>query len=118
MVFYFVIISNRKTFLYEVTRQQYLELIDRHEYQLAFTVLTKNLKPLEIVSKQYSDSEFSDLCYLLTCKSVRGVLSFKEWWNGVNLYRETLIEELKMMNNSSKYNESEYVYNKYLDSKK
>lgn len=65
---YLIINSNQKSFLYEITRQQYLELIDKHEYQLAFTILTKNLKPLEPISRQYSNAEFSDLCYILTCK--------------------------------------------------
>ena len=79
-----------KPFHYAVGRQQYLELIDGHEYQKAFALLTKRLKPLE--SYRFRTDEFRDLCYLLTCKSVTDACSFRDW-NGVAAYRERLVEQ-------------------------
>lgn len=79
-----------KPFHYAVGRQQYLELIDGHEYQKAFALLTKRLKPLE--SYRFRMDEFRDLCYLLTCKSVTDACSFRDW-NGVAAYRERLVEQ-------------------------
>ena len=38
---------NYQSFMYSAYREEYLELIDRQEFQLAFTVLQKRLKPLE-----------------------------------------------------------------------
>jgi COMPASS component SWD3 len=63
-------------FLYAVCKQEYLELIDRQEYQKAFTFLTTHLKPMEKISGKH---EFKDLCYLLTCKSINEVDSFRDW---------------------------------------
>ncbi len=37
----------RAIYVYALLRQEYLELIDRQEYQKAFSFLTKRLKPLE-----------------------------------------------------------------------
>lgn len=79
-----------KPFHYAVGRQQYLELIDGHEYQKAFALLTKRLKPLE--SYRFRMDEFRDLCYLLTCKSVTDACSFRDW-NGVAAYRERLVDQ-------------------------
>mmetsp|Transcript_71411 Transcript_71411/g.115808 ORF Transcript_71411/g.115808 Transcript_71411/m.115808 type:complete len:665 (+) Transcript_71411:399-2393(+) len=70
-------IKSMKNFLYCVYKQQYLELVDRQEYQKAFTYLTKKLKQYE---KTRSDpEEFKDLCYLLTCRSISDV--DKDWDN-------------------------------------
>ena len=64
-------IKSMKNFLYCVYKQQYLELVDRQEYQKAFTYLTKKLKQYEKTRSQ--PEEFKDLCYLLTCRSISDV---------------------------------------------
>jgi hypothetical protein len=69
--------KNLKSFLYAAYEQQYLEYIEHHEIQKAFTHLQKRLKPLEHL--QRTSTEFRDLCYLLTCKTVQDVPSFKNW---------------------------------------
>ncbi|KAF4321128.1 hypothetical protein BBO99_00004015 [Phytophthora kernoviae] len=83
-------------FLYAVCKQEYLELIDRQEYQKAFTFLTTHLKPLEKVAAATSSSrhEFKDLCYLLTCKAVGESDAFRDW-EGVVRSREKLVEQLR-----------------------
>ena len=68
---------NRSAFLYEVYKQQFLEMIDNGEMQKAFTFLSKKLKPLKAM--QSHENEFKDLCYLLTCKSVQEAESFRNW---------------------------------------
>eukprot|EP01119_Soliformovum_irregulare_P006425 TRINITY_DN1841_c0_g1_i2.p1 TRINITY_DN1841_c0_g1~~TRINITY_DN1841_c0_g1_i2.p1 ORF type:complete len:540 (-),score=74.69 TRINITY_DN1841_c0_g1_i2:1460-3079(-) len=80
--------KHEKQFVYAVYKQIYLEMIEKQDYQKAFTYLTKKLKPLE--SKQAHSDEFKDLCFLLTCKSVQDLPSFKNW-NG-NSSREQLVE--------------------------
>ncbi len=72
------ITSVRRSFLYAVYRQQYLEHIDRREYQQvircpprsfqAFNDLTKRLKPLE---SSGPPDEMRELSYLVTCRSVQ-----------------------------------------------
>lgn len=83
-------------FLYAVCKQEYLELIDRQEYQKAFTFLTTHLKPLEKVAVATSSSrhEFKELCYLLTCKAVGESDAFRDW-EGVVRSREKLVEQLR-----------------------
>ncbi|TYZ57956.1 hypothetical protein PybrP1_002025 [[Pythium] brassicae (nom. inval.)] len=81
-------------FLYALCKQEYLELIDRQEYQKAFTFLTTHLKPLEKISALASRGEFKELCYLLTCKSVAEVDAFRDW-EGVVRSREKLVEQLR-----------------------
>ncbi|CEG48172.1 WD40 repeat-containing protein [Plasmopara halstedii] len=83
-------------FLYAVCKQEYLELIDRQEYQKAFTFLTTHLKPLEKVAVATSSSrhEFKELCYLLTCKAVGESDGFRDW-EGVVRSREKLVEQLR-----------------------
>lgn len=85
---------SQQGFLYAVCKQEYLELIDRQEYQKAFTFLTTHLKPLEKISTMTNRSEFKDLCYLLTCKSVGEVDAFRDW-EGVVRSREKLVEQLR-----------------------
>ena len=70
-------IKSMKNFLYCVYKQQYLELVDRQEYQKAFTYLTKKLKQYEKTRSQ--PEEFKNLCYLLTCRSISDV--DKDWDN-------------------------------------
>mmetsp|Transcript_42775 Transcript_42775/g.69354 ORF Transcript_42775/g.69354 Transcript_42775/m.69354 type:complete len:631 (-) Transcript_42775:57-1949(-) len=88
------VFKNYKAFLYSVYRQQYLELVDRQEYQKAFACLTKRLKPLE--SMQTNPDEFRDLCYLITCKSIGEVPAFKGW-AGIVHSREQLVEKFESM---------------------
>ena len=64
--------------VYCVHLQEYLELIDKAEWQRAYTVLVRRLKPLEGRSDA-ERKEFADACYLLTCKSVREADSFRDW---------------------------------------
>lgn len=85
---------SQQGFLYAVSKQEYLELIDRQEVQKAFTFLTTHLKPLERISATTNRNEFKDLCYLLTCKSVTEVDSFRDW-EGVVRSREKLVEQLR-----------------------
>ncbi len=85
-------LPNYKAFLYAAHRAQYLELIEGGESQKAFTHLTKRLKPLESVAP--SPSDFRDLCYLLTCKSVQEVVRD---WEGAVPARERLVEQYNSM---------------------
>ncbi|KAJ2136534.1 hypothetical protein GGH17_001919, partial [Coemansia sp. RSA 788] len=78
--------------LYNVYKQQYLELIEDHESQKAFATLNKHLKPLE--SQQSFQGEFRDLCYLLTTKSIQDAPAFRNW-DGVSSSREKLAEYLQ-----------------------
>ena len=48
-------------FLYAVHKQEYLELIERQEYQKAFAYLNTRLKPLEALSTASGKAEFADL---------------------------------------------------------
>ncbi|RKO86665.1 WD40-repeat-containing domain protein, partial [Blyttiomyces helicus] len=88
------LVKNHKSFLYAVYKQQYLEYIEHHEIQKAFTHLNKRLKPLEHLQK--TPSEFKDLCYLLTAKSVHDAVSFKSW-EGIGPSREKLAEQFQNM---------------------
>lgn len=83
---------NYKLLLYKCYRQQYIELVAGQEYQKAFSLLNKRLKALE----QYAEapSEFKELCYLLTCKSVHDGL---EGWEGPNNSRQVLADQLRRM---------------------
>ncbi|KAL7747329.1 hypothetical protein RI367_007383 [Sorochytrium milnesiophthora] len=87
-------VKTHKSFLYAIYKQQYLEYIEHHEIQKAFTFLNKRIKPLE--NLQTTAQEFRDLCYLLTAKSVHDAPSFKNW-EGIALGREKLVEQLQDM---------------------
>lgn len=87
-------LKDHKHFLYTVYKQQYLELIEQLEYQKAFALLTKRLKPLEQIGSL--NNEFKDLCYLLTCKSIQDAPFFKSW-EGVANSREKLVEQFSSM---------------------
>jgi len=91
-----------KSFLYTMHKQQYLELLERQEMQKAFAHLTKRLKPLE--GYQAEGTEFRDLCYMLTCKSVQDVPAFKEW--DVASGRQLLCDQFSLMNNLDAQQES------------
>ncbi|KAI9097009.1 WD40-repeat-containing domain protein [Phlyctochytrium arcticum] len=88
------LMKNHKSFMYAAYKQQYLEYIEYHELQKAFTHLNKRLKPLE--SMQTTPQEFKDLCYLLTAKSVQDAASFKNW-EGIGPGREKLAENFQNM---------------------
>ncbi|KAH6564094.1 hypothetical protein BSLG_004959 [Batrachochytrium salamandrivorans] len=88
------LVRNSKSFVYAAYKQQYLEYIDHHEIQKAFTHLNKRLKPLEHL--QTTPNEFKDLCYLLTAKSVQDSPSFKNW-EGIGPSREKLAELFQSM---------------------
>ncbi|KAJ3281957.1 hypothetical protein HDU79_010366, partial [Rhizoclosmatium sp. JEL0117] len=98
------LIKNQKAFLYAVYKQQFLEYIDHHEIQKAFTHLNKRLKPLE--QFQTTPTEFRDLCYLLTSKSVQDVSSFKNW-EGIAPSREKLVELFQTMLDSDLTNKQQ-----------
>ncbi|CAM9652501.1 unnamed protein product, partial [Scytosiphon promiscuus] len=83
---------HHKRFRYAVYRQEYLELIERQEYQKAFAFLNRRLKPMEGTAAS-TPNEFLNLCYLLTCKSVSDAEHFRTW-GGVLGGREKLAEEL------------------------
>ncbi|CBJ33816.1 conserved unknown protein [Ectocarpus siliculosus] len=83
---------HQKRFYYAVYRQEYLELIERQEYQRAFVFLNRRLKPMEATAAS-TPNEFLNLCYLLTCKSVSDAGHFRSW-GGVLGGREKLAEEL------------------------
>ncbi|CAM6106108.1 unnamed protein product [Calypogeia fissa] len=87
-------LKDHKHFLYNVFKQQYLELIEQQEYQKAFTLLTKRLKPLEQMGTLHN--EFKDLCYLLTCKCIQDAPFFKNW-ESVAASREKLVEQFSSM---------------------
>ncbi|CAK9879892.1 unnamed protein product [Sphagnum jensenii] len=87
-------LKDHKHFLYTVYKQQYLELIEQHEHQKAFVLLTKRLKPLEQMGSLHN--EFKDLCYLLTCKCIQDAPFFKNW-EGVASSREKLVEQFSSM---------------------
>ncbi|KAI8614000.1 WD40-repeat-containing domain protein [Chytriomyces sp. MP71] len=103
------IVKNQKAFLYAMYKQQFLEYIEHHEIQKAFTHLNKRLKPLE--HYQTTPQEFKDICYLLTSKSVQDVPSFKNW-EGIVPSREKLVELFQTMvdsDSTSRQNASTYI---------
>ncbi|TPX76023.1 hypothetical protein CcCBS67573_g02710 [Chytriomyces confervae] len=100
------IVKNQKAFLYAMYKQQYLEYIEHHEIQKAFTHLNKRLKPLE--HYQTTPQEFKDICYLLTSKSVQDVPSFKNW-EGIGPSREKLVDLFQIMVDSDTSNRQSAV---------
>ncbi len=52
----FISSHQRDVYVYALLRQEYLELIDRQEYQKAFSFLTKRLKPIESSAIWSNDS--------------------------------------------------------------
>ena len=77
---------------YLLHTQHYLELVERGEYQRAFSLLHRRLKPLERCAA--GEREFADLCYLLVCKGVREAESFRDW-PGLQEGRERLAERIE-----------------------
>jgi hypothetical protein len=82
--------DSQRRFSYHLLRQEYFELIHAGEFQRAFAFLTKHLKPLEDIADTHRShdhkhshsnghSEFKELCYLLSCKSVKESDSFRDW---------------------------------------
>eukprot|EP00937_MAST-01D_sp_MAST-1D-sp2_P007995 g7995.t1 len=99
-------------FLYAVQRQEYLELIDAQQYEKAFVFLNTRLKPLETLSNASGRGEFADLCYLLTCKSVRDARSFAHW-EGATASRASLASEFDM---AYKHEKADSTARKFADS--
>jgi WD40 repeat protein len=88
--------SNQPTVLFELYKQEYLELIDRQERQKAYGHLQQRLKPLEsvVAANVGRGGSFEALCYLLTCKSVEdGPRDFSDWRAG-RWSREKLVERV------------------------
>ncbi|KAI0216821.1 hypothetical protein L0F63_005132 [Massospora cicadina] len=81
-----------RAFLFAYYKHQFLELIEQHELQKAFSLLHKRLKPLEQL-QICSTEEFRDLSYLLTSQSVQEVAAFKGW-EGIAREREHLVSRL------------------------
>ncbi|KAJ1516546.1 hypothetical protein HMI55_001998 [Coelomomyces lativittatus] len=100
------LVKNHKAFLYAIYKQQYLEYIEYHEIQKAFTFLNKRMKPLEHL--QTTMDEFKDLCYLLTGKSVHDAPTFKHW-EGIGPGREKLVEQLQTMMYFDQHEKEVYV---------
>ena len=66
-------------------------MIENGEFQKAYSFLQRRLKPLEATHS--SPSEFSALCYLLSCKSVSDSDFFKNW-QGITISRNRLSNEI------------------------
>lgn len=77
-------------FLYALYKQQYLEMIESHQYQKALFLLSNRMKPLERYAS--TTSEFRDLSYLLTCRSVSECAAFGDW-DGVTASRSALFDQ-------------------------
>ncbi|KAK0569266.1 hypothetical protein OC861_001081 [Tilletia horrida] len=88
------LVKNHKAFLYAVYKLQFLEHIEHREYQKAFTFLAKRLKPLE--HYQPHKTEYKDLCYLLSAKSITDAPSFRAW-EGIQPARENLVAQFSAM---------------------
>ncbi|KAJ2959604.1 hypothetical protein NQZ79_g4942 [Umbelopsis isabellina] len=101
------IVKNHRSFLYSLYKQQYLEYIEHREIQKAFTFLNKRLKPLEHL--QTKPTEFKDLCYLLTAKSIHEAPSFKNW-EGIAAARENLVGQFQSMLDFESADRSGNVY--------
>lgn len=87
--------------LYLLYRQEFLELIQAQQTQRALAFLNKRLKPLEAHLKErdgveVQEGEFAELCYLLTCRSVRDSRLFSAWPGSLR-GREVLADEIGAM---------------------
>lgn len=68
--------------------------------------MNKRLKPLEHF--QPTPTEFKDLCYLLSAKTVHDAPSFKGW-EGVTAAREKLVDSIsKLIESESAEKEGEF----------
>lgn len=86
-------LKQEKAILYQIYKQQYLELIEAGQYQKALSFLMKKLKPLEEMAT--FPNEFKDLSYLLTCTTVQEVPLFKSWDGMLGKSREILLDSIK-----------------------
>ncbi|KAK4053933.1 hypothetical protein OIO90_003770 [Microbotryomycetes sp. JL221] len=84
------LVRTQNALLYALYKQH----VEYRELQKAFTLLNKRLKPLEHF--QPTPSEFKDLCYLLSAKTVHDAPSFKNW-EGVTAARIKLVETFSKM---------------------
>eukprot|EP01134_Creolimax_fragrantissima_P007018 CFRG7018T1 len=85
--------KSRRCFLFMVYKQQYLEQLEQREYQKAYTLMTRKLKPLEHFALP---GEFRELCYLLTCSSLQESPSYKTW-ESASAARERLVEQFEKL---------------------
>lgn len=69
-LFFIMLLITRVVFYRFTSLRSAQELIDKGESQKAFSHLNKRLKPLE--GAKAHAHEFTDLCYLLSCRSVSG----------------------------------------------
>jgi hypothetical protein len=86
----------------------YLEHLERREFQQAFNCLTKRIKQLEnsvppvcsflgfflvfLLTFQVPQGEMRELCYLLSCASLKETPEFYDWDRNVG--RQQLVEQL------------------------
>eukprot|EP00301_Raphidiophrys_heterophryoidea_P020228 c4976_g1_i1.p1 GENE.c4976_g1_i1~~c4976_g1_i1.p1 ORF type:complete len:617 (+),score=149.73 c4976_g1_i1:115-1851(+) len=87
-------LKSHRSIHFAIYKQQFLELIDSQQYQRAFLMLTKKLKPLESFGE---DGEVRDMAYLLTCKSLQEAGGRYEHWEGATASRERLVEQLHVL---------------------
>lgn len=99
--------KGHKSFIFAAYKQQYLEYIEHQDLQKAFTHLTKRLKPLEYL--QGTPTEFRDLSYLLTAKSVQDIAIFKTW-EGASASRDKLVETFVSMMDYDAFEREGSVY--------
>jgi COMPASS component SWD3 len=85
--------KEQRIILYEISKQQYMELIEQGKSQKAFNFLMKRLKPLEDMCTL--PNEFHELSYLLTCNSVQDSHLFKNWDGISGSSREKLLDTIK-----------------------
>ena len=87
---------------FSLYKQQYFEFIETQEFQKALTFLNKYLKPFSTGLASHSqddDKEFSDLCVLLTCKSVRECHRYN-LYPGTAKARENLSSQIESLTTS------------------
>lgn len=96
-------------FLFQVTKQEYLELICNRDVNKALTVLHKRLKPLEgelLAENIDVREEMWQLAYLIVCNSVSEAKLFEHW--DLRVSRDNLSQSfsmiLKLMNVELKKN--------------
>ncbi|KNC74874.1 hypothetical protein SARC_12589, partial [Sphaeroforma arctica JP610] len=70
------VFKSKRPLLFMIYKEQYLEQLEQREYQKAYTLMTRKLKPLEHYALP---GEFRELCYLLTCSSLQDSPVFKNW---------------------------------------
>ncbi|KAK4054467.1 hypothetical protein OIV83_000961 [Microbotryomycetes sp. JL201] len=101
------LVRTQNALLYALYKQQFLEHIEYRELQKAFTLLNKRLKPLEHF--QPTPTEFKDLCYLLSAKTVHDAPCFRNW-EGVTAARAKLVETFSKMEEVEREDKEDSIY--------